>query len=105
MIASSHLGAGDGSVGLFDIRTCGGITRLPLGSNCEVNAPKWDTRAITLQSLTQISNISFYFIDITVGHVGIFQLMWIIFSSFKHCKYNHCLGYTDAVDEAWDKAC
>lgn len=31
-------GAGDGSVALFDLRTCGGIIRLPLGSNCEVTA-------------------------------------------------------------------
>ncbi|KAJ7532675.1 hypothetical protein O6H91_13G014300 [Diphasiastrum complanatum] len=31
-------GSGDGSIGLFDIRTCGAITRLPLGLNCEVTS-------------------------------------------------------------------
>lgn len=31
-------GAGDGTVGLFDIRTCGGICRLSVGSNFEVTS-------------------------------------------------------------------
>ncbi|KAH9299106.1 hypothetical protein KI387_030788, partial [Taxus chinensis] len=31
-------GAGDGTVGLFDIRTCGGISRLSVGSNFEVTS-------------------------------------------------------------------
>ncbi|CAN6464777.1 unnamed protein product [Victoria cruziana] len=31
-------GAGDGTLGLFDIRTCGGIARLSVGSNCEVTS-------------------------------------------------------------------
>ncbi|ERN09947.1 hypothetical protein AMTR_s00013p00192790 [Amborella trichopoda] len=59
-------GAGDGTVGLFDIRTCGGISRLSVGSSCEVtsvsfsscgryfhasstgnNTLVWDTRMIS----------------------------------------------------------
>ncbi|KAF3775637.1 Dynein assembly factor with WDR repeat domains 1 [Nymphaea thermarum] len=60
-------GAGDGTLGLFDIRTCGGIARLSVGSNCEVtsvsfsscgtyfhasstanNTLVWDTRLIPM---------------------------------------------------------
>lgn len=43
-------GAGDGSVALFDIRTCGGIVRLPLGSSCEVTSVSFSSCGTFLQA-------------------------------------------------------
>ncbi|KAI5065338.1 hypothetical protein GOP47_0020033 [Adiantum capillus-veneris] len=43
-------GAGDGSVALFDIRTGGGIVRLPLGSSFEVTSVSFSSCATYLQA-------------------------------------------------------
>lgn len=43
-------GAGDGSVALFDIRTCGGIVRLPLGSSFEVTSVSFSSCGTYLQA-------------------------------------------------------
>ncbi|KAH6555914.1 hypothetical protein KP509_1Z218100 [Ceratopteris richardii] len=51
-------GAGDGSVGLFDIKTGGGIVRLPLGSNFEVTSVSFSSCGTYLQA-SSTSNRTF----------------------------------------------
>ncbi|XP_024528267.1 uncharacterized protein LOC9632838 isoform X1 [Selaginella moellendorffii] len=36
-------GSGDGTIGLFDIRSCGAISRLPLGPRCEVTSVSYSS--------------------------------------------------------------
>ena len=64
----SHVGAGDGSVGLFDVRSCGAITRLPVGSNSEVKIRNCVMKRIHLNVIFNYRGL----IKMTIGHIRLF---------------------------------
>ncbi|MCO5574986.1 hypothetical protein L7F22_028783 [Adiantum nelumboides] len=89
-------GAGDGSVALFDIRTGGGIVRLPLGSSFEVTSVSFSSCGTYLQA-SSTANMTFVWdtrmLSLEAGPRPVCSPVQLADITSRKVRAMHCLSH------------